>query len=101
MNRKSLLALIALVVLSTSIACHSLNQVAPKGMDDTAIETEVRARIATSVPGKTFGIQIKVDKGVVTLNGNVDSASDKSAIGDAAQQVEGVRAVVNNLAING
>ena len=101
MSRKSILSLLGLLLLSTSIACHSLNQVTPKGMDDSAIETEVRSRIATSVPGKTFGIQIKVDHGVVTLNGNVDSASDKSAIGDAAQQVEGVRAVVNNLVVTG
>lgn len=98
MNRRALFSMFALVLL-LGVACSSLNQVTPKGADDAAIEAEVRARIATSVPEKTFAVEVQVAGGVVTLSGHAANAEDRTKIGDAARQVEGVKGVINNITI--
>jgi osmotically-inducible protein OsmY len=64
------------------------------------MEADVRGKVATSVPGKTFDIGVSVsDSRVVTLTGSVDSESDRRAIADAAQSVSGVKSVINNISI--
>ena len=83
-----------------TVACGSMNRATPAEWDKTAMEADVRSKVATAVPGKTFDIGVSVnDDKVVTLTGTVDSASDKQAIGDAARSVNGVGRVINNITI--
>lgn len=87
----------ALLVLF-SIACGSMNRATPAQWDKASMEADVRSKVAAAVPGKTFDIGVNVsDERVVTINGTVDKASDRTAIGDAARSVNGVKAVINNL----
>ncbi|HVS32117.1 MAG TPA: BON domain-containing protein, partial [Thermoanaerobaculia bacterium] len=89
--------LIAALLLVFTVACGSLNRMTPAQWDRAAIEADVRSKVAGSVPGKTFDIGVSVSESrVVTLTGTVDNASDRRAIGDAAQSVNGVDRVINN-----
>lgn len=83
-----------------SVACGSMNRATPEEWDKAAMEADVRGKVAASVPGKTFDIGVSInDDKVVTLNGTVDTAADKQAIGDAARSVNGVASVINNIRI--
>ena len=95
MNRKSLLVvLLALVVFLP--AC-SLNKVTPKGVDNEAIELEIRTKLTDDIDLKAFQIDVDVNDGVVTLSGHVDNASQKAKATEEAQEVDGVKSVINNL----
>jgi len=102
MKRKFALILPAMMMLLT-IACgsvDSLNQVTPSGMDNAAIEAEVRAKIGEDLMSKATSLKIEVNDGVVTLSGHAASAEDKRLIGNAANDVAGVKRVVNNIHID-
>ena len=97
-SRNALVAISMLLLLS--MACGSMNRATPAEWDKATMEADVRGKVAAAVPGKTFDIGVSVsDNRVVTLTGTVDSASDKSAIGNAAQSVSGVAGVINNITI--
>jgi osmotically-inducible protein OsmY len=81
------------------MACGSMNRATPKEWDDQAIEADVRAKIAEAVPSKTFAIEVKVNHRVVTLSGHAANETDRRKIGDAAQSVNGVTTVINNITI--
>ena len=97
--KRQISVLIVLLALFT-VACGSMNRATPGEWDKAAMEADVRSKVAAAVPGKTFDIGVTVsDDKVVTLDGTVDSASDKQAIGDAARSVNGVASVINNIRI--
>jgi hyperosmotically inducible protein len=60
-----------------------------------------KTKIALFADGRVKGTQVSVDtaKGVVHLRGKVDSAEAKSAAGDIAKGVEGVKSVKNDLQV--
>jgi osmotically-inducible protein OsmY len=95
MNRK--LAVPAVVIMLLAAACGSMNRMTPRQLDDTAIEADVRGKIAQAVPSKTFAVEVNVDHGVVTLKGNAANESDIRAIEKAANSVNGVKTVINNV----
>jgi osmotically-inducible protein OsmY len=92
MNRKQALVFLSLIVLALAGAC-SMNRQMPSELDDTAMEGDVRAAIATAVPGKTFALEVKVDSGRVKLSGHVDNAADRDAVVAKVRQVNGVKSV--------
>lgn len=97
MNRKTVVTLVGLIILLTAMACKSVNQVTPSGLDDNAIEIEVRAKIAEDESDKALAVGIDVDNGVVTLTGHARSADQRRRIGQAANDVKGVKSVINNI----
>jgi osmotically-inducible protein OsmY len=75
-----------------------MNRVLPSEVDAKAMEADVRGKIATAVPEKTFAVEVKVDNhAVVTLSGHAASQSDVNKIVDAAKSVSGVARVINNI----
>jgi osmotically-inducible protein OsmY len=97
MNRK--LSILAAFLVLFTIACGSMNRATPKQWDDKAIEADVRSKIATAVPDKTFAVEINVHEAVVTLSGHAANEEDRRKIADAANSVNGVRSVINNITI--
>jgi len=96
MHRK--LAVLAAFMVLFGIACGSMNRVLPSELDAKAMEADVRGKIATAVPEKTFAIEVQVDNhAVVTLSGHAASQSDINKIVDAAKSVSGVQRVINNI----
>ncbi len=98
MNRK--LTFVAALLVLFTVACGSMNRVTPSECDAKAMEADVRSKIATAVPEKTFAVEVQVDDHrIVTLTGHASSSSDVSKIVDAAKSVSGVQRVVNRLHI--
>lgn len=93
------MTVLAAFLMLFSIACGSMNRVTPKQWDDKVIEADVRSKIATAVPSKTFAVDVAVNHQVVTLSGHAASEADRRAIGDAAQSVNGVTTVINNITV--
>jgi osmotically-inducible protein OsmY len=93
-QKKAILFLSLSVLFVITAAACSLNRALPSEVDKPAMEADVRAAIASAVPGKTFAIQVDVmDGGAVKLSGHVDDQSDKDAIVSKVQGVKGVMSV--------
>ena len=91
---------LAVLLMVFSMACGSMNRATPAEWDNATMEADVRGKVAQAVPGKTFDIGVTVnDNRYVTLTGTVDTAAERTAIGDAARGVNGVAGVINNITI--
>ncbi|MCU1229387.1 MAG: hypothetical protein JWO97_2271 [Acidobacteria bacterium] len=99
MLTKRTLVIPVLFLLVLGAACGSTNRMTPSGMDDKAIEADVRSKIGQAVPNKMFALQVDVHSGVVTLSGHAKNEDDRRAIGEAANSVKGVTSVINNITI--
>lgn len=100
MARKNL-TYVALVLMAALMlgACGSLNKQTPAGLDDAAIEADIRSKIAARVPEKTFAVEVEVDDGVVTLSGHAATAGQRQEILEATNSVDGVKRIINNIHI--
>jgi osmotically-inducible protein OsmY len=79
------------LVLAISIAACSRFAAAP---DDAAIRDEVRNYLVSD--GFT-DIAIKVERGVVTLDGSLTTSTQRDKAGSDAERVPGVRRVLNHI----
>ena len=68
-------------------------------VDDAAITTKVKSAVLAEPGLKTLQINVDTKDGVVTLSGTVDTPVLKERAMQIAQQTNGVRSVVDNLAI--
>jgi osmotically-inducible protein OsmY len=93
MHKKTTAIWLLLVVALMASAC-SINRQMPAELDGPALEADVRAAIASAVPGKTFSIGVETGpNGHVKLSGHVDTNADRDAIVSRVRQVNGVRSV--------
>jgi osmotically-inducible protein OsmY len=88
-------------LLSAFLGCAATQKHESTGqyVDDSVITTKVKAAIFEESSLKTLQINVKSNKGVVQLNGSVDSLESVSKAGEIAQRVENVIAVENNLIV--
>ena len=89
--RGRLAILIAVLLLG---ACSSL-----KSPDDTAIATDIQARLFNDPVLKTRDIRVASSNGIVTISGTVGTNLEKAAVERLATEETGVRSVVNMLAV--
>jgi osmotically-inducible protein OsmY len=68
-------------------------------IDDTAITTKVKGAVMAEPGLKTLQIDVDTKNGVVTLTGTVDNPTLKERATQVAQNVDGVRSVVDNLVV--
>jgi len=66
-------------------------------VDDATVTAKVKTALAEHPATKAHQINVATSDGVVQLSGFVDSASAKSAAGDVARSVGGVKSVRNEL----
>ena len=88
------------VLLSAALilpACSNWNRMTPKGLDNAAMEEEIRKNLALD---HITGLTVNVDNntGVATLKGHL-SASDRSKAVDDAHKVKGVTRVVDEISV--
>jgi hyperosmotically inducible periplasmic protein len=76
-------------------ACLLTLGLAACGPNDTKIKQEVTDKLASTAPTTTADVQ----KGVVTLSGEVADDATKTAAEDAAKSVKGVKSVSNNIMV--
>lgn len=92
----------ALLVFATatvvpSAAARSVGQI----IDDTAITTEVKAKLTADKFSNLTKIEVKTDHGVVTLNGVVDDPARRVRAAQIVSAVNGVKGLVNNIHVAG
>jgi hypothetical protein len=66
---------------------------------DAAITGKVKAAVMAEPGIRSLKIDVDTKDGVVTLNGKIDSQQHKDRAMQIAQNVDGVKSVVNNLTV--
>lgn len=81
-------------------ACQSMTgKTAGQTMDDATVTTSVQAKLTRDKASNFSRIDVDTNRSIVTLNGVVRTAEEKSRAEALARQVEGVSKVNNNLQI--
>jgi len=91
--KKSFASVLISLALVTGAGCTGWNKVVPS---DTATEAEIRKNLAGD---HITGMTIKIDHGVVTLEGDVKNETDHQTAIHDAQKVHGVTSVVDRIAV--
>ena len=68
-------------------------------VDDAAVTAKVKTALAESPDVKAHEVNVETYRGVVQLNGFVDSSSQRSAATQVASTISGVKDVRNNLEV--
>jgi hyperosmotically inducible protein len=97
--------LIAFCVLVAAALCVTTpaawaERSAGEAIDDTTLQTSVKAALTGSDAVKARDINLETYKGQVQLSGFVDTAAEKDAAGKVAAGVEGVKSVDNSLVVS-
>ncbi len=99
MKKLSPLAILAACVALSACAATSTQRSAGETVDDTVVTARVKAELVDNEQTKARQIEVQTYRGVVQLNGFVDTAAEKSAATRVARSVEGVKEVRNNLEV--
>ena len=100
-NKLKLASFLMAASLSLSLGgCTAMTgESAGQYVDDSTITASVKAKLAADKVGSLTRIDVDTTRQVVSLNGIVATSQDKARAEQLAKQVDGVRAVKNNLQI--
>jgi hyperosmotically inducible periplasmic protein len=100
MNTQLKLSSMVLVALLVFSGCTSMTgETAGQYVDDSTITASVKAKLVGDKTANLTRIDVDTTNQVVTLNGIVESADQKTKAEQLARQVSGVKGVKNNLQI--
>jgi osmotically-inducible protein OsmY len=87
------------ILMASLLGCASTDKQEGTGeyFDNTVITTKVKSAFFDEPTLKTFEIKVETFKGVVQLSGFVNSQSDIDKAVEIAQQVTGVKSVMNDI----
>jgi hyperosmotically inducible protein len=77
----------------------STTQTVGEQIDDAAIVTAVKAKLAADTDVAALNIDVDSNEGVVTLSGRVDSSTESAEAERLARGTDGVKRVINNLKV--
>lgn len=99
--KKILVAVVVGTVVATLAACASTRTQKSTGetLDDAVILGNVKSALIADKKTDAHEINVNVNRGIVQLNGFVDSQAEKSEATIVATEVEGVMEVRNNLTV--
>ena len=89
------IGLLGAMVVSAEEARRSFGEYA----DDKVVHTKVKAALSSDDTTEAHEINVEVNKGIVQLNGFVETEKEKAQAAVVAQGVEGVKQVENNLIV--
>jgi hyperosmotically inducible protein len=92
--RKTIVIVMALMFLVAVMGCQTGSEKA-----DSAISTEITAKIASEPAVADLNIDVNTLQGNVTLSGTVPSKEAESQLIDLAKETKGVKSVKSNLKI--
>jgi hyperosmotically inducible periplasmic protein len=78
---------------------EQLAQQAKPLLDDATLTAKVKAKLAADPEVTAYAIDVDTLEGVVTLSGRVETAEESAEAEKLARDTEGVRSVVNRLAV--
>lgn len=74
---------------------------AGKAIDDASVTTKVKSALITAPDLKAGDIDVETTNGVVTLQGTAETAENRQKAAQVASNVEGVKAVKNQIVVKG
>jgi hyperosmotically inducible protein len=91
----------AMVFLGLLLAsCQAMTgKTAGENVDDATITASVKSQLVADKASNLVRVDVDTNKGVVYLNGTVDSPAQKTRAADLARRVKGVTNVVNNIQV--
>ncbi len=92
------MCLLVAAPLITSCA-HERERTAGQTVDDAAITAKVKSQLLADPDVSALNVNVTTFKGQVQLSGYVDSANQRSKAEQIAKNVEGVKAVSNDLIV--
>ncbi|TMA09672.1 MAG: BON domain-containing protein [Deltaproteobacteria bacterium] len=72
---------------------------AGQNVDDVTITASVKSQLVADKATNLFRVDVDTNKGVVYLNGTVESPAQKTRAEELARRVKGVTNVVNNIQV--
>lgn len=102
MHIKNLVTLITLLLaILSATACSSTAEQESTGefFDSSLITAKIKARLVDDPVTSAFNIKVNTYKGKVQLSGFVNNPAEKQRAGLIAEQVEGVKTVINDLIV--
>lgn len=93
-------ALALLLALVAACSSSGTRETAGQYVDDTTLTARVKSALAESDDVKARQIDVETYRGVVQLNGFVETAEARSSATRVASSVNGVREVRNNLSVS-
>jgi hyperosmotically inducible protein len=99
-ERRILCGVYLACLISLLVGCQAMTgKTAGQNVDDAAITASVKSTLVADKLANLTRIDVDTNKGVVSLNGVVDTADHKARAEQLARRVDGVKSVVNNLQI--
>lgn len=95
-----ILGVVAALVLVAFVSGCTTTQTPGEQIDDGAIATAVKAKLAAERFSNILNVEVNVTNGIVTLAGEVPNAEVKAAAEAEARSVDGVKGVNNNLQVS-
>ena len=92
MKTKAVGIAVMLTLIAVLMGCN-------RGPNDETLTQQVKAKISADPALATQPVNVSVKDGVVTLAGNVNTATNKAKAEDLAKGVEGVKSVSNSLSV--
>jgi hyperosmotically inducible periplasmic protein len=100
MNTRLKISSIVLATLLVVSGCTSMTgQTAGQYVDDSTITASVKAKLVGDKTANLTRIEVDTTNQVVTLNGIVESADQKTKAEQLTREVGGVKSVKNNLQV--
>jgi osmotically-inducible protein OsmY len=90
---------VALLLGVSGCAGDRYNQSTGQRIDDNRTAERISEALAHDPQYKYDGVKVVVFKGVVQLNGFVNTKAQKSSAGDTAKKIEGAGEIVNNITV--
>lgn len=88
------------LALLGAVGCQSTTgKTAGRTMTDTAITASVQAKLTADKISNFSRVDVDTERGIVTLNGVVQTSQERDRAEHLAKEVGGVRALNNNLQI--
>jgi hyperosmotically inducible periplasmic protein len=99
MNKRLYVLVAGMVLVLGGCASTRTQQSPGENLDDRLITGRVKAALIEDPDTKARKIDVETFRGVVQLNGFVDSSNERSKAADVAGKVNGVKQVRNNLQV--
>ncbi|MDH3444105.1 MAG: BON domain-containing protein [Deltaproteobacteria bacterium] len=92
--------LFVILLVATVSGCQAVTgRTAGENLDDANITASVNATLVADKASNFTRIDVDTNRGVVSLNGTVESSTQRARAEQLARRVDGVKTVVNNLQV--
>jgi len=97
---KQIQLLFAVVLFMVLAGCQAITgETLGQNIDDATLTTYVKTKLVADKAANLTRVDVDTTRGVVYLNGVVESEEQRARAEELAHQVNGVRSVVNNLQV--